>query len=116
MPGWANASVVQRDGIKDLALRSGTAPTFNLREVYMKRVFIRLSVCCALGLLVSQACAEERVLAGGQQRDCSQMSDAKQKARCENTNKAMQACAGKKNGGELTNCLMEQHTAQRKHQ
>lgn len=80
----------------------------------MKRVLIQLSISCALGLFVSQAYAEERVLASGQQRDCSHMSDAKQKARCEDTNKAMQACAGKKNGEELTSCLMEQKMAMRK--
>lgn len=78
----------------------------------MKRMLIPL--CCALGLLVSQASAEERVLASGQQRDCSQMSDARQKARCEDTNKAMAACAGKKNGAELTGCLMDQRMAQRR--
>lgn len=99
---------------EDLALQSGTALTINLREVYMKRVLIQLSISCALGLLVSQASAEERVLASGQQRDCSKMTDARQKARCENTNKAMQACAGKKAGDELTSCLMEQRIAQRK--
>lgn len=80
----------------------------------MKRVLIQLSISCALGLLVSQAYAAERVLASGQQRDCSKMTNARQKASCEDTNKAMAACAGKKNGNELTNCLMEQRMSQRK--
>jgi hypothetical protein len=80
----------------------------------MKRVLIQLYISCALGLLVFQAFAEERTLAPGQQRDCSQMTDAKKKARCEDTNKAMAACAGKKAGNELTGCLMEQRMGQRK--
>lgn len=80
----------------------------------MKRVLIQLSISCALGLLVSQAFAEERALASGQMRDCTQMTDAKKKSRCEDTNKAMAACAGKKAGSELTSCLMEQRMGQRK--
>jgi len=82
----------------------------------MKRVLIQLSFSCLFGLLVSQAvAAEERTLASGQSRDCSQMSNAKQKASCEETNKVMNACAGKKNGAELTNCLMAQRMAHRRH-
>ena len=81
----------------------------------MKRALIRLSISCLFGLLVfDSVAAEERTLASGQYRDCSRMADAKQKARCEDANKAMQACAGKKNGDELTNCLMSQGMAHRK--
>jgi len=80
----------------------------------MKRVLIQLSIFCALNLFVSQAFAGERVLASGQQRDCSHKTNAKQKARCEDANKAMAACAGKRAGDELTNCLMGQRMAQRK--
>ena len=80
----------------------------------MKRVLIKLSICCVLGLFVSQTYAQERTLASGQQRDCSQMADAKKKARCADANKAMAACAGKKAGDELTSCLMEQRMSQRK--
>lgn len=74
----------------------------------MKRALMQLSISCVLGLLACQANASERTLASGQSRDCSQMADAKKKARCEETNKAMAACAGKKAGDELTNCLMTQ--------
>lgn len=80
----------------------------------MKRVLIQLSISCALSLFVSQAFAAERVLASGQKRDCSHKTDAKQKARCEDANRAMEACAGKKAGDELTSCLMAQRMEQRK--
>ena len=43
---------------------------------------------------------------GGYARNCSQMP-AEKKARCEEVNKAMAVCAGKKAGDELTNCLKE---------
>jgi hypothetical protein len=65
---------------------------------------MRLSVACAFGLLAYQASGAE--LAGGYARDCSQMP-AEKKAHCEEVNKAMAVCAGKKAGDELTKCLKE---------
>jgi len=70
----------------------------------MKQMSMRLSVACAFDLFAFQACGAE--LAGGYARDCSQMP-AEKKARCEEVNKAMAVCAGKKAGDELNNCLKE---------
>jgi hypothetical protein len=70
----------------------------------MKQMLIRLSVSCVLGLLAFQAYGAE--LASGYKRDCSQMP-AEKKARCEQVNNAMGACAGKKAGEELDRCLKE---------
>jgi hypothetical protein len=74
----------------------------------MKRTLMQLSISCVLGLLVCQANAGEHRLASGQSRDCSQMTDAKKKASCEETNKVMEACAGKA-GDEMVSCMKAQH-------
>jgi hypothetical protein len=70
----------------------------------MKPVLMRLVVSCASGLFAVQAIGAE--LASGYQRDCSKMAGG-QKARCEQVNNAMAACAGKKAGEELDRCLKE---------
>jgi hypothetical protein len=64
----------------------------------------RLAVTVAFGLFTIQAYGAE--LASGYTRDCSKMP-AEKKARCEQVNKAMGACAGKKAGEELDKCLKE---------
>jgi len=80
----------------------------------MERVLVRFSISCVLGLFSLQAFGADRpVLSGGYQRDCSKMADAKRKARCEEANKAMNVCSGKKAGDELTNCLKEQRKAKK---
>jgi hypothetical protein len=67
-------------------------------------MLMRLSISCAFGLLAFQAYGAE--LASGYARDCSKMP-AEKKARCEQVNNAMAACAGKKAGEELDRCLKE---------
>lgn len=80
----------------------------------MKRAFLQISALFYFGLSATQALAAEPTLAAGQSRDCSKMQTAEKKARCEEVNKAMQACAGKKAGEELSKCLMGQKGEKKK--
>ena len=70
----------------------------------MKRKSMQLFVSIAFGLFAMQAFGAD--LASGYARDCSKMAPEK-KARCEQVNNAMGACAGKKAGEELDRCLKE---------
>jgi hypothetical protein len=70
----------------------------------MSKMLMRLVVTSAFGLLAFQAYGAE--LASGYTRDCSKLP-AETKARCEQVNNAMGACAGKKAGEELDKCLKE---------
>ena len=77
----------------------------------MKRILMLLSISCVLGVFSFQAYGgnEGRTMSsGGYQRDCSKMEDAKKKARCEEVNKAMNACNGTK-AGEVGDCAKKQH-------
>ena len=74
----------------------------------MKRKLMQLSVCCALGVLSFQAVGGEGPGMAGHQRDCSKIADAKKKARCEEVNKAMSACEGKK-AGDVADCVKHEH-------
>lgn len=75
----------------------------------MKGLIRGCAVCLSIGILAVAAQAEERAMNNDQPRDCSKISDAKKKARCEAFNKALAECKaeGKKVGKELDACLME---------
>lgn len=74
----------------------------------MKRKLLQVSICCALGMLPLQAFGGEGPAMTGYQRDCSKITDAKKKARCEEVNKAMSACEGKK-AGDAADCMKREH-------
>jgi len=75
----------------------------------MKRIIKVLVVCFSISVVATAAQAEERAMNNDQPRDCSKLTDAKKKARCEAFNKALAECKaeGKKVGKELDTCLME---------
>lgn len=74
----------------------------------MKRKLLQVSICCAFGMLSFQAFGGEGPAMAGHQRDCSKIADAKKKARCEEVNKAMSACEGKK-ASEAADCMKREH-------
>jgi hypothetical protein len=69
-----------------------------------KTMMVQLAVTFAFGLFAFHVYGADT--AAGYARDCSKMEPEK-KARCERVNNAMSACAGKKAGDELNNCLKE---------
>lgn len=75
----------------------------------MKRIIKILVVCFSFTVVATAAQAEVRAMNNDQPRDCSQLTDARKKARCEAFNKALAECKaeGKKVGKELDACLME---------
>ncbi len=75
----------------------------------MKRIIKVLVVCFSISVLATAVQAEVRAMNNDQPRDCSKLTDAKKKARCEAFNKALAECKaeGKKVGKELDACLME---------
>ncbi len=75
----------------------------------MKSFLNLIAVLLIAGLTSSAAIAEERAINNDKPRDCSSITDAKKKARCEAFNKALAECKaeGKKVGKELDACLME---------
>lgn len=79
------------------------------RNKYMKSFIKMVVVCAAISILAVAVNAEERAMNNDQPRDCSKLTDAKKKTRCEAFNKALAECKaeGKKVGKELDACLME---------
>ncbi len=75
----------------------------------MKTRLIPIAACIFASLFASPASAEDRAFDNDKPRDCSGVTDAKKKMRCEAFNKALAACKseGKKVGKELDACLME---------
>jgi len=75
----------------------------------MKHVLTMITGLLIVGLVSNVTLAEERAINNDKPRDCSSISDAKKKARCEAFNKALAECKseGKKVGKELDACLME---------
>ena len=75
----------------------------------MKHVLTMITGLMIVGLVSNVTLAEERAFNNDKPRDCSSISDAKKKARCEAFNKALAECKseGKKVGKELDACLME---------
>ena len=69
--------------------------------------------CFVAVLFVLPATAEERAIDNDKPRDCSSLTDAAKKTRCEAFNKALAACQkeGKKVGKELNECLMQKGKA-----
>jgi hypothetical protein len=79
------------------------------REHAMKSFSIKVSACLIFCFISIAAYAEERAMNNDKPRDCSSITDAKKKARCEAFNKALKECKseGKKVGKELDACLEE---------
>lgn len=89
----------------------------------MKRLVVREFLALALAAMASHSFADDHAAGSdkagatgktlaGYQRDCSSMTDARKKARCEEANKAMEACKGQK-AENVANCVMEQRLRQR---
>lgn len=75
----------------------------------MKRMMLMAVLFLMVGLFSSIVNAEERAFNNDKPRNCSGITDAKKKARCEAFNKALSECKseGKKVGKGLDACLME---------